>query len=252
MKSVVIKSFLFAIFCAVVTYFVRFFFHTDSLLIDVSGLSAFVTVFGTLYGIMTAFVVFEVWSQYNETKRLTEKEAQGLERLFRLTLYFRDEPLNKKMKAAIKKYADIVIKGKFKNAGGGVRGTESAKVFREISEVIRDIKFDDDHDSLVFSQVLEHYGQLSLTRTERLDQALTRLPTLLKVFLYSSSFFALVTFVIMPFSNPYYNFWSVAVVGFIQAMIFQLVEDLDNPFVGHWNITPEPFERAMKHIEEDY
>jgi hypothetical protein len=35
-------------------------------------------------------------------------------------------------------------------------------------------------------------------------------------------------------------------------MIFQLVEDLDNPFVGHWNITPEPFERAMKHIEEDY
>jgi hypothetical protein len=156
------------------------------------------------------------------------------------------------MKEAIKKYANIVIEGKFKNAGGGVRGTESAKVFREISDVIREIKFDDDHDSLVFSQILDHYGNLSLTRTERIDQALTRLPTLLKIFLYSSSLFALLTFVIMPFSNSYYAYWAVAVVGFIQAMIYQLVEDLDNPFVGQWNITPEPFERALRHIEEDY
>jgi len=35
-------------------------------------------------------------------------------------------------------------------------------------------------------------------------------------------------------------------------MIFQIIEDLDNPFVGHWNLTPEPFARALKHIEEDY
>ena len=35
-------------------------------------------------------------------------------------------------------------------------------------------------------------------------------------------------------------------------MIYQLVEDLDNPFAGHINVTTEPFERALRHIEEDY
>lgn len=252
MKIVVLKSSFFALLCVLITYFVRTYFHTEASLTDVSGLSAFLTVFGTLYGIMTAFVVFEVWNQYNETKTLVEKEAQGLERLFRLTLYFRDVPLTKKMKDAIEKYAGVVIKGNFKNAAMGMRGSESARLFREISRVIRDVRFDDDHDSVVFSRILEHYGELSLTRTERIDQALTRLPSILKVFLYSSSLFAIGTFIIMPFESFYYSFWSVAVTGFIQSMIFQLVEDLDNPFKGTWNITAEPFERSLRHIDEDY
>lgn len=31
-----------------------------------------------------------------------------------------------------------------------------------------------------------------------------------------------------------------------------MIEDLDNPFMGNFNVTTEPFERALKHIEEDY
>jgi hypothetical protein len=45
---------------------------------------------------------------------------------------------------------------------------------------------------------------------------------------------------------------SVFTIAFLQAMIFNIIEDLDNPFAGHWTLTPEPFARALKHIEEDY
>lgn len=76
-----------------------------------SGPSAFLSVFGTLYGILAAVVVFEVWTQYNHTSELVDKEAQRLERLFRLTLYFRDPKLTDKMKDAIKNYANLVIQG---------------------------------------------------------------------------------------------------------------------------------------------
>jgi hypothetical protein len=101
-------------------------------------------------------------------------------------------------------------------------------------------------------QIVEHYGDLGQIRTERLNQSLSRLPVLLKSFIYIASFFALATFVMMPFSNQYYGFLSTFIIGFLQAMIFQIIEDLDNPFKGHWNLTPEPFARALKHIEEDY
>lgn len=248
----VTKSLFFSIIAIIAMAVVKNLFHTDLYLSDVSGLSAFVTVFGTLYGIMAAFVVFEVWNQYNTTSQLIDKEAQGLERLFRLALYFRDDKFTKKMKAAIKNYADLVIADKFRGLGSGQRNNNMSKSFRKISELIRDVKFDDDHDSIVFDHVVNHYGQLGLTRTERINQSLTRLPTLLKVFLYSSSAFALITFIFMPFSDIYYGFLATGFLAFILAMVFQLVEDLDNPFVGHWNITVEPFERALKHIEEDY
>lgn len=252
MKKVIVKSTIFAIISVIVMIGVRFVLGTDASLADVGGLGAFVTVFGTLFGIMAAFVVFEVWSQYNKTTTLIEAEAQGLERLFRLTLYFRDPKLSKAMLAAIKAYTTIVIEGNFQHLGAGERNTEASKAFRNISAVIRDITFDDDHDPVVYDHIVDHYGKLSETRTQRITQSLARMPVLLKSFLYITSAMALFTFVVMPFTSVWYGGLAVAVLGFVFAMVFQLVEDLDNPFVGTWNITPEPFKRALRHIEEDY
>lgn len=78
------------------------------------------------------------------------------------------------------------------------------------------------------------------------------MPRFLKLFIYLASVFALVTFLFMPFGNAYYGLLSVFVIGFLQAMVFQLIEELDNPFVGQMQLTPAPFERALKHVEEDY
>lgn len=252
MTRVILRSFLFATIVAAGSYLIRTSLHTDTYLPDVGGLSAFLSVFGTLYGILAAFVVFEVWNQYNHISELIDKEAQGLENLYRLTLYFRDEKLIEAMKAAIHGYADLVVAGKFLALSDGKRRIETGRAFRKMSEIIRDIEFDDDHDSIVFSRILEHYGNLGQIRTERLNQSLSRLPLLLKTFIYIASFFALATFLFIPFDNPYYGVLSALIIAFLQAMIFSIIEDLDNPFKGNWNLTPEPFARALKHIEEDY
>jgi hypothetical protein len=203
MRKVLFRSTLFALFSVAISQLFRIRFHTDQYLGDVSGLSAFLSVFGTLYGILTAFVVFEVWTQYNRISELIDKEAQGLERLYRLVLYFRDDMLTAKIKAAISEYANLVIQANFKTLAQGGRNQQNSAAFRKMADIIREIKFDDDHDTIVYGQVLEHY-------------------------------------------------LSVVIIGFLQAMIFQMVEDLDNPFVGEWSLTPEPFVRALKHIDEDY
>ncbi len=252
MKNVIGKSFIFALISATAMYFVRMYFHTDAYLSDIGGIQTFFGVFGILYGIMAAFVVFEVWNQYNETSGLIDKEAQGLERLYTLTLYFRDKKLTKEMLKVITNYAQKVIEGKFQTLGGGTRNVENGKLFRKIADVIREIGFNDDHDAVVYGKILDHYGELGLTRTERINKSLQRLPTLLKSFIYISSGLIMTVFIILPFANPIYGMLSTFGLGFVLAMVYQLIEDLDNPFVGNWNITPEPFERALKHIQEDY
>ncbi len=251
-RRLIFISLLFSLLAGAASYFSRTILHTEQLLSDVGGLSAFLGVFGALYGILTAFVVVEVWVQFNRTSELIDKEAQGLERLYRLALYFRDNSLKGKMKAAIDAYAKLVIKGKFQMLGEGARNIENGQAFRKIAEIIRNVQFNDDHDSVVFGQILEHYGNLAQIRTERQTQSLVRLPGILKLFIYLSSLFALLTFIVMPFSTQFYGLFSVMVLAFVQGMIFQMIEDLDNPFVGHWKLTPEPFERAIRHIEQDY
>ncbi|MBI3385310.1 DUF4239 domain-containing protein [Candidatus Gottesmanbacteria bacterium] len=176
-------------------------FKTDSFLADVGGINNFVSLFGTLYGIMAAFIVFEVWGEYNGATKLIDEEALGMERLYRLTLYFRDNKLSQMMKKAINKYIDLVINREFPAISKGERDKETSKVFREIFSIINNIKFDDDHDQTVFDHVLEHYGKLGEMRTNRVNQSLTRLPNLLKVFFYLSSFFALLIFVLRVYKR---------------------------------------------------
>ena len=251
MNKVIINSFLVSLLMAVISYVLRQTLHTDLYLSDVGGLSTFIGAFATLFGLLSAFVVFEVWGQYNKTTLYVDKEAAGLERLYRLTLYFRDAKLTEKMQQVITKYANMVIAGKFQKLGLGERNNESGLTFREMSEVIQGIKFDDDHDQIIFDHIVSHYGELTEMRTERINQSLARMPALLKTFLYIASFLVTFCLAVMPFANIYYSLFTVFAMSFVIVMIYFLIEDLDNPFVGNWNITPEPFERALKHINED-
>ena len=250
--GMILRSLLFAVAAAYLAFLAESSFQTSQFLDDVGGLSAFLTVFGTLYGILAAFVVFEVWIQFNQISELIDKEAQGLERLYRLTLYFRDDDLTARVKQQISDYVNQIIEGKFSSLAAGARNEDDARVFRQVADSIRNIEFDDDHDSIVFDHILGHYGDLSQIRTERLNQSLSRLPTLLKTFIYVSSFFALVTFFFMPFAQPAYAVLSVLIIAFVQAMVVHIIEDLDNPFAGVWRLTTEPFERSLHHIERNY
>lgn len=252
MFKVFVKSFLFSGLTILISLVFRVLFKTQTNLSDIGGINNFVSLFGTLYGIMTAFVVFEVWGEYNTTTQLIDKESLGLERLFRLTLYFRDVKFTQKIKKAIEKYIEKVTGDEFPKLAQLKRSENASKSFRDISAVIRDVKFNDNHDQVVFDQVINHYGELSQLRTERINQSLTRLPGLLRAFLYVSSFLLLLVFSLMPFANLFYGIVTTGVLSFVLAMVFQLIEDLDNPFVGYWNISPEAFQRAFKHIEEDY
>lgn len=252
LKKVFLKSLFFGSIAVLLALVFRLFFHTPDFLVDVGGLGAFVTVFGTLYGIMAAFVVFEVWGQFNKTSLLIDEEAAGLERIYRLTLYLNDAPIEKSIKEAITNHANLVIQGKFSRMGLGIRNPESGKSFREIFKVIRSIEFNDQRDHVVFPLIVEQGGKLFETRVNRINQSLSRLPKILKLFFYSSSLFVLLTFLIMPFAQVFYQVAVTFVIGFLVALTIQMVEDLDNPFVGYFNLTPEPFERVLKHINEDY
>lgn len=252
MRNIILRSSFVSLTAILLMYLFRIFLKTDLNIGDIGGVNNFLAIFGTLYGILTAFVVFEVWGQYNNTVKLIDNEASGLERMYRLILYFRDNKLAVKIKEVINKYIDLVVTEEFPKLSQNERSQKCSTVFRKFHEIIREIKFDDDHDSITFDHLLENYDQISTIRSERINQSLARLPGLLKIFLYLSSGFVVTIFLLMPFSNMYYGFLTVGILTFILGMVFQLIEDLDNPFVGYWNISPEAFERAKKHIEEDY
>ena len=246
------ESLMSAFAIMLLTYAMQTYFHIPTLLNDLGGINAFVVVFGTLYGIMTAFIVVEVWTQQNKTAHLFEKEAEELEKLYRLSLYFKNSSVNKAIKDAIDTYANILIESEFKHLGEQQKHTEEEKAFRNITHIIKEITSKSDHEQIVFDHIVNLYGQLAQTRIERTHQSILRLPFPLKLFFYTSTAIIVLTFVVMPFANMFYALFSAGSVVFLLTMISQIIEELDNPFSGFWRLTPKAFAETLRHIEESY
>jgi Protein of unknown function (DUF4239) len=241
-------SFISATIAAFAAVSTGYYLTTADFISDLGGIGVFLSAFGTLYGIMSAFVVFEVWGQYNRTVTLVDKEALMLETLYRYVLYFRDKKMISHIREAIVSYCSLIVKGNFHALATGHRNNKTGDQFRKIAEVLREITFDDDHDAIVFGKTIEHYEALADVRSERLTQSLARLPAVLKFFFYTTSLFLIGTMCVVPFTNMWYQAGTVFMLVFTITLVIQLTEDLDNPFVGVWNVTTQPFARTIERI----
>src|SRR5262249_37841206 len=98
----------------------------------------------------------------------------------------------------------------------------------------------------VYNEVLSRFNDLSDTRTSRLTNARTRIPSLLKLLLYIGALMVVGSISLMAVDK----FWVHAVItgalaGAV-AHILYLIWDLDNAFAGHLMVSHEPFERARR------
>lgn len=181
-----------------------------------------------------------------------EEESVGLEKLYTSSLYFNDEVFSQKLKTSIVKYLEIVIKDDLRYMSIGKRNKEAGEKFRDIIEVIKSVKFDDDHDAIIFDHTIKEFDNIFDVRAARIEMGLSRIPTILKIFLYIASFLLIASFVLMPFINIFYGIVISAFVSFLVVMIIQIINDLDNPYAGCWNLDNESFKRALDHINTSY
>jgi len=255
MKPVIIKYFLKTFFIIIfslgVLLFFRFSVDEQKFLIDAGGVSGFASMFGALYGIIAAFILYTVWSQFNNTSSYIDAEANALKQLYRLVLCLKNEKAAKEIEETIKNYAKLVINVGFKAVATGQRNPETSTAFHQIFLKLRQIDINGEKDQLVYDKVLGQFKELSDARTKRLTESLTRLPKPLRIFLLLSS-----SAVILAFSFPIFQNLSVAIFvmtalsGSI-GLLLQVIFDLDNPFVGYWNLTPEPFRRFLEFLEKE-
>ena len=139
----------------------------------------------------------------------------------------------------------------FKSVATGQRNPQASDAFHQIFLRLRQIDIDGKRDQLVYGRILGQFKELSDARTKRLTESLTRLPAPLRVFLYFSSFAVILAFAFPIFQNLSVAIFVITVLSASIGLLLQVVADLDNPFVGYWNLTPKPFERFLEFLEKE-
>src|SRR5262245_51114221 len=76
----------------------------ETLTVEIHGMAAYVTVIGSLYGIIVAFLMFVVWEQFNHVQIGLDKEASALEDLCRVAECLSDRDSANRIRTTLRHY----------------------------------------------------------------------------------------------------------------------------------------------------
>lgn len=205
---------------------------------------------GGVYAVLLAFVVFVVWSQFNEVRSLVDREANEVQDLHR-TVGGLPDTLREPVQAAIVRYVRTVLADEWPAMDHchEVRFDGASRMLETSWSAL--CAFDpltDTHRAL-YTEALGRFNDLSDTRSLRRSAASTRIPLALRMLLYSGATVvvgSMYLFAVRSFAV--HAIITGALAGSLSHVLY-VIEDLDRPFGGDWQVSRAAWERAARYVE---
>jgi VIT1/CCC1 family predicted Fe2+/Mn2+ transporter len=212
---------------------------------DAEGVGVLVQVIGTLFSVLYAFATYVIWGQYTAVESEIIKEAGALKDLIVFSAGLKT-PEREPVLQAIRVYARGISETEWGQLANGERTERTDRQFSELISKVAAVKPQDDDERLVYERLLEIANRVSSHRDERLSLSVKRIPRTL-ILLVTLTAGVLVGLVfIFPFRSIVLGLASLVVTSLLLFLAHFVITDLDNPFAGIWNVTPEPFEHLVK------
>ncbi|KKT40724.1 hypothetical protein A3K29_00230 [Candidatus Collierbacteria bacterium RIFOXYB2_FULL_46_14] len=215
---------------------------------DIGGIGWLLGVVGTIYTLVAAFTMVEVWNQFNNTSKLISNEAKSIISLWNYTDYLNDKNIDQKMQTSLLAYLDQTLTKEHDQASKGIRSLQPSQEIITIRKVIDEIEFDDKRDASIFPILTQAYEELSTARNDRIEAGVTRLPAMIKIFFISLSLMLMVSYILVGYVHlPLYIIHTIFGASII-SLTYKIIFDLDNPFDGFWNIDYSAMTQAKEYI----
>jgi hypothetical protein len=206
---------------------------------------------GSIYAVLLAFVVFVVWTQFNDARGHVESESNELLDLHR-TAEGLPEPTRAAVHQLAREYIEVVLMQEWSGAacegptgpGPGPGAAILDRMWRSVHSAEPQVE----PSRSLYREVLKRLDDLSDARSARLNSARTTIPRALRILLYSGAVMttgSMYLFAVKSFAI--HAAITAALAGAIAHVIF-IIEDLDNCFSGHWQVPKAPFLRVRAQI----
>lgn len=208
--------------------------------------AAILTVLGAIYGVLLAFIVTTVWTQYSHTLEICETEGSCLANLHRDSYCL---PVSNQVPArqAMIDYARVVIDDAWPAL---VRQKDSPKATSAMNRIWQEyyqVRPVTETEKIWFQESVARLNELAHLRRLRTLAAQDSLSRLHWVMLMFGGV------VVVSLANLFgverfraHLFLTLSVTCLI-VMILHLIHEFDNPFNGEPHIAPVSFERFLQH-----
>jgi hypothetical protein len=209
---------------------------------------------GTIYAVLLAFVVFVVWSQFNETRNYVEREANELIDLFRTS-----KGLPAARRSDIQKYIGCYVEAVLGREWDAMAKNHDNHAFDaagdildQLWDVLHDFEPSTNCHAALHSEILSRFNDLSDLRTNRLTSSRLRIPLALKVLIYTGAVLTVGSMYLFSIQNAVVHALMTGAMAGALSHILYLIHELDNCFDGDWQIPRSAFERVQEFIRSPH
>jgi len=210
----------------------------------------FLQTLATIYAVLLAFVVFVVWSQFNDARSLIEREANELLDLYR-TARSLPTGVSRSLCTHVAAYVEEVLTYEWDQMAKVspaplVKGTATLEaVWDELSL----FEPRTDREGIVLGELLSRYNDVSDLRSQRVSASQVRIPLALRIFIYTGAAMNVASLYLVAVQSFAVHALTTAALAGALAHVLYVVHDLDNGFSGDWQIPRAAFERVAGYVD---
>jgi hypothetical protein len=226
--------------------------HTD--LRAANGeLGNYLQTIGGIYAVLLAFVVFVVWGQFNDGRGFVARESTALVDLHR-TASGLPRATRTAIQTGLRAYVDAVLADEWRAMAKRDDPTidRVGHMLDDVWHAIHRCRPTSDCQHTVYGEVLRQFNELTDLRTSRLTSARSRIPTSMRVLLFTGAILVVGSMWLVMIPALWLHALVTAALAGAVSNVLYLIVDLDAAFDGGSDmISKEPFEHARHTFERD-
>jgi hypothetical protein len=204
-----------------------------------------VGVLGTTYAVILGFMLYAVWTSFQEADINAETEANCLVSVYRvangLPAAQRDE-----VHQLARQYADIVITQEWPTMHGGDLGLAGHETIEKLWSAVLQAKPDSFAQQTAMNLALTEIDNMTEHRRVRQLQSQSKLPGILWIVLIFGGIITMLSSCMFGIDNFALHALQVVSLTLLLALILVAIADIDRPFQGVVHVEPRGFERARQ------
>lgn len=204
----------------------------------------YITVSGTIYAVIVAFMLTNVWEAFAEVRINAESEANALVSVSRLAGGIPD-PLRARIQELTRTYAGVMVSEEWPAMGrGGVseRGTECVE---QMWQTVMQIQPATPSEQVVYNRLLSELTQMTEHRNVRLIQSRNKVPGVLWAVLILGGVITVGISCLLGVESPRLHAMYIVALTCLVSLTLVAIAEIDHPFEGQVSVPPESFELAI-------
>jgi hypothetical protein len=208
------------------------------------------SILGTTYAVIIGFMLYAVWTNFEQADVNAETEANNLVSLYKLADGMPADQRGK-VQALSRAYVDAVLNHDWPNMDQGIQDfSDSHKVIEGLWADLLPVEADTKTYSILYDHALTELRALTEHRRLRELESVSHLPGILWVVLIAGAAITIMSSCMFGADNGTLHAFQVVSLTLLLTLVLVAIADINRPFQGKVHVEPLGFNKAWATMHE--